>query len=188
LLVFDNVEDVDLIRHCWAASPLGSVLITSRKEVVSVDPASGGLEVPVFTAFEGAGFLYSILKRKTYSDTERDSCTKLAARLDGLPLALMLMGVQIRTKHTKIERFLNDYEDDFERYHKTPALGIHNMYYRHSLETAYVTSFKSLSQQSLAIFGIICLVAPDRIPEDLFQPSDPSWLMSDLAFCINSSE
>lgn len=188
LLVFDNVEDVNLIRQCWPASSRGSVLITSRSEIVAMDPAAGGLEVPIFSTAEAEGFLYSLLKRGSYSDSERNSCTKLAGRLDGLPLALMLMAMQIRTKKTKIERFLKDYETDYERYHRTPSRGVPNIYYPHSLETAYLTSFKAASESAQAILGVICLLAPDRIPEELFQPADSSWLTSDLAFCACNSE
>lgn len=153
-----------------------------------MDPATGGLEVPIFTTAEAEEFLYSLLKRKRYSRSERDSCTKLAERLDGLPLALMLMAMQIQTKHIRIERFLNDYERDYERYHRTPTRGVQNIYYPHSLETAYLTSFKSSTEGAQAILGTICLIAPDRIPEDMFQPTDPSWLTPNLAFCATDSE
>jgi hypothetical protein len=153
-----------------------------------MDPAAGGLEVPVFTTGEAEDFLYSLLKRKDYSNSERHSCTQLAGRLDGLPLALMLMGMQIRIKHIKIERFLKDYETNYERYHRTPSSGVPNIYYPHSLETAYLTSFKAASEQAQAILGVICLIAPDRIPEELFQPADLSLLTADLAFCGIDSE
>ncbi|KAF1954827.1 hypothetical protein CC80DRAFT_416915 [Byssothecium circinans] len=179
-----KAQDPNLVRRCWPASQYGSVLITSRNEVVSIDPAEDGLSVPVFSPLEGSQYLYSILKRKAYSDVEKESCEKLAARLDGLPLALTLMGTQIRTKHRKIQRFLDDYNKDYERHHKTPEGGTQNIFYRHSLETAYRTSFDGLNDKphAAAILAVFSFLAPDSIPEELFEVTDASCLTSDLAF------
>ncbi|KAK5050886.1 hypothetical protein LTR84_003445 [Exophiala bonariae] len=188
LLVFDNVENPDLIRICLPVSPKGPVLITSRADIVAVDPASQGIEIDVFTKDEGAEFLRSIIKRKSYSETENQPPVQLAERLGGLPLALNLMATQIRTKRAKISVFLHNYEADFERYHKTPEKGVQNTYYRHSLETVYRTSFLSLHGGSIPLLGVFCFVAPDGVPEEIFKPVQVQSGIPELEFCHQSSE
>ena len=184
--MFDNVENSQLIQACWPVSPLGSVLVTSRNEAVSIDTTFGGLEVRLFTVEEASELLCAVIDRKNNTKSEQTSWVALVERLDGLPLALILTGMQIRRKHKKIEHFLRDHETDYMRHLKTLSGGVKNLYHQHNLETVYQTSFTSLGHRARSILGILSFLAPQDIPEDLFLLKDHHWFASQLDFCLES--
>ena len=69
-------------------------------------PASGGRRMPLFSSEEGSEISMNMLARGTYSELEIRSAQVLSGIFGGLPLALYLMGVQIRTKRERIEHSL----------------------------------------------------------------------------------
>ncbi|KUJ06621.1 uncharacterized protein LY89DRAFT_790467 [Mollisia scopiformis] len=176
LLVFDNIEDPHLLRGCWPSAPHGSILVTSRNNVVSFDHAAGGVPLPTFDAHEGSAFLMNLLARKNYSEEEIASAETLSSTLGGLPLALNLMGTQIHTRGKPIKQFLTQYQTNAKRLHDRPREGIQNIYYQHSLRTVWQTSFDPLEADSVVIQGVLTFIRPDDVPEELFVPQEDQAL------------
>ena len=182
LLVFDNVEDIDLIRQCWPRAMQGSVLVTTRNNEVAIDPCDKGIEVPVFGPDEGSQFLLDLVDRGKYSKDEKDAAKELSESLGGLPLALNLMAQQIKLGRKKVRQLRDDYQRDPRKHHRTR---IKNFTYAHSLETVFRASFALLTPEAFAILGPMSFISPDGVPEALFQSSD---LPDALRFCHVTEE
>ncbi|KAM0801935.1 hypothetical protein BDR22DRAFT_146042 [Usnea florida] len=183
LIIFDNVDNPNNLRNRWPPGKHGSILITSRSQVVCNHPAAGGYLVPCFTAQEGSQCLMKLLARGQYSEEEQASANAFSDVLGGLPLALLLMGTQIRKRGKQIQQFLIQYEKNPARLHQTPKTGIESLYYDRGLDTVWQETFGSLEPESLAILGTMSLLAADDIPYTLFVSEHPDLLPSSLSFC-----
>lgn len=178
LIVFDNVEGPDDIQDYWPITNRGSILITSRKEVLALTPAAGGIEVPVFDEGEGLQYLLETVGRQDYSASEKEAAVAVVKVLDGLPLALNMMSAQIRLRKLDIADFLAFYRKYLRHLHKKPKGGLQNPYYAHALDTCWRVSFEPLDddEECSAIFGVLCFISPEDVPEELFTGSDTDML------------
>ena len=180
-MIMDNVEDIALIRNAWPVASHGAILVTSRNDIVSIDPAAGGMEIEVFKEDDGSSFLMTLIGRESYSADERGAARQLSARLGGLPLALATMASQVRLRRKSVADFLVLYERHPRQLHKERR-GI-EAFYKLSLVSCWQTAFEFLGDDASVILGIVALVAPDSIPETLFKLQDSSSLPSELSFC-----
>lgn len=123
------------------------------------------------------------LARGQYSEKEIASANAFSDAVGGLPLALLLMGTQMRKRGKMIEQFLGQYEKNPARLHQTPKTGVDSLYYDRGLDTVWQETFGSLEPDSLAVFGTISLLAADDIPYTLFVSDHPDSLPFSLRFC-----
>ena len=180
-MVMDNVEDVDLIRPCWPVSSHGSILITSRNDIVSIDPAASGIEVKIFSEEEGSRLLLELVGRATYSTEELESARQLSEEVNGLALALITLASQVKIRRRSFRDFLDFYEKHRRAVHKERR-GFET-FYNKSLDTCWQTAFDFLSSDASNILAVLSFIAPDAIPEQLFRPENSKKLPEPLAFC-----
>lgn len=158
--------------------------MTSRSNILATDPAAKDLEIPRFSENDGTQFLLKTIGRGDYVQEERDAATLLYQDLDGLPVALNLMGGQIRERGMSVEVFLRRYRDDSQKHvHKKPRTGIQNSYYGFALEEIWEKSFAPLDNDSLRLLGVLCVLHADDIPEALFTECPSTSLPIELPFC-----
>ena len=181
VMIMDNVEDPELLRTAWPVAAHGKVLVTSRNDVVSFDPAAGGLEIEVFDEHDGCKFVLSLVGRKNYSNEEQEAARNLSIRLGGLALAIAVMAAQIRLRSKSIADFLGLYRKHPQRLNRERR-GVESRY-NFSLQTCWQTAFESLSEEASTLLGIIAHIGPDAIPEALFHPNQSARLPQDLEFC-----
>ncbi|KAM5515235.1 hypothetical protein FOXYSP1_06202 [Fusarium oxysporum f. sp. phaseoli] len=158
LTIFDSVEDGYHITDSIPSAPMGSVLITTRNENVGFQLASNTLRVPPSTVEEGTTLLLTIIQRDNYSKEEREAASNLSRQLDGLPLAVNLMASQMVSRQMSPIQFIKS----FERYSERLL----------TVNTAFHSSFDSLDETLVTVFGVARFVVPDAIPDDLFKPDD----------------
>ncbi|KAF5536943.1 tetratricopeptide-like helical [Fusarium phyllophilum] len=187
LVIFDNVEDFDDIRkQCWPLSPHSSVLVTARAEIVAVDMVHC-IEVPNLDETESLELLLAILAKDSYSKTDRNAAKKLAEDLGGMPLALAIMAMNIRSSKKSLTNFLPWYEGHTAKIHKkVSAKASLQPYYLHSLHECFKTSFVRLreeSQEGYELFRIACTLGAEALPSVLFQGQDSEDLPLSLKFC-----
>lgn len=168
-MVFDNVEDQNILDGSKPITGDGTILVTCRSEFIAASICGSTLKVPTFTAEEGSNLLFKVIGHASPpSSRERECSLELAERLGGLALALDIMGKQIRTRKKTIEEFLDFYNEHRRLLNKQPKRGIRNQYYWKDLDTVWETSFLSLSQIAANLLCLICFVAPEDIPDTLF--------------------
>jgi hypothetical protein len=168
----------------------GAVLITSRHPILASDLTGDGTNVPLFTDDEGSAFLQKLLNRGSYSPEELQSAKALSHELGGLPLALNLMGKQVKSRNRKISQFLESYQRNPKRLHQIPKEDAQDVFYAETLTTAWSTSFTPLEEKSysLTLMGILSCLGPERIPETLFESTELGDFEPELEFCLDTIE
>jgi tetratricopeptide (TPR) repeat protein len=96
LVVLDNAADADQVRPLLPESPGCLVLVTSRRSLTGLDPATR-LAVDVFTADEALEFLTRAAPHVPLGD-DPDAAARIAERCGYLPLALGLVAGHMRAK------------------------------------------------------------------------------------------
>jgi hypothetical protein len=160
LLIYDGVQDPDILNDYWPYDGPGSVLITSR------NPFSWAKSLPLkpFTSDEAIAFLLKLTSRKI-SDVERKSVTSVSTRLGGLPLALTQMASIIMTKQLSFSQFLDSYnERESQRELLQFQTDLKSQSYAHTV--ASVWAFENL-KHGRRLLNVLSMIDPDGIPERL---------------------
>ncbi|ERF72851.1 hypothetical protein EPUS_04286 [Endocarpon pusillum Z07020] len=163
LLVFDGVEDPDVLNDFWPYDGPGSVPITSRS------PFSWTTSLPLkpFTSDEATEFLLKITRREA-SEEARKEVIEIIRRLGCIPLALSQMAGVILHKQLSFSEFLDSYN---ERRSQQELLQLsagelisRSSDYEHTL--ASVWAFDNLSHGQ-GLLNVISMLDPDGILESI---------------------
>ncbi|EED16512.1 NB-ARC and TPR domain protein [Talaromyces stipitatus ATCC 10500] len=179
LLVFDNVDDPNILDDFWPLdyTGTGAVLITSRdplakRYIYSEDEP--GIILPPFTVKEATDFLLKLTHRESESKNETDAGTAVAERLGGLPLALTQMAGVIERRDLSFAEFLrifNEEEDVRSKFFKM-QIGNGSMRssrYQHTLDTVW--ALEKLNKSSSILLDVLSVLDPDGIPEQILTGS-----------------
>ncbi len=177
-MIYDNAEDIDLIRTYWPAASRGQALITTRNRSFGFEIADGGLEIHTWDTETGSRFLLHLLSTDISEDLKEDevvSAHQLSEKLSGHALAISHMAGIIHRRAWSIPEFMRIYDR-----HPSEMHGISG---NNSINALWDFAFKSLDSQSRAILGVLCFVAPDDISQSLFELNDAFNLPESLRFC-----
>jgi tetratricopeptide (TPR) repeat protein len=164
LLVFDGVENPDVLNDFWPYNGPGSVLITSR----SPFSWSRSLQLAPFTEDEAIKFLLK-LTEKDASEEQRKAVGKVNDQLGGLPLALAQMAGLIQHKQLSFAEFLESYNEQEELLRQANSdLVLSASGYEHTL--ASVWAFENLAY-GVPMLNLVSMLDPDGIPESLLTAS-----------------
>jgi hypothetical protein len=178
LLVFDNVESVDLLMTYWPTASRGQAVITTRNHNFAFYPTDGGLEITEWDTKTGSQFLVHLLSTdigNQLTEEEAHSAHELSLNLSGHALALSLMAGLIHRRSWSIEEFV-------EMYKRQPQK-VHGIFGNNSINALWDMSFRSLNERTCAILGVLAFLSPDSIPQALFEPKDPNIFPDTLKFC-----
>ncbi|KAL2672316.1 hypothetical protein Neosp_013020 [[Neocosmospora] mangrovei] len=170
LVIFENVDNEELLQNYWPSSARGSILVTSRQRILGTTLLDGACEVSSLSDAEGASMIRLILDNKISDANDRELVEEMANILCGLPLALAQMTGYLRTNHVTVREFLDDYKSlGYARSLFGKARSLDHPQYRHTLETVWRLSFKKLSIDAQTLMRIAVFLHPDGIPKQLFQ-------------------
>ena len=175
LLIFDNVEDLEVVRPFIPTVPHGSILFTTRLQAVGT--LAQQVEVETMGLAEGTLFL---LRRARMLPSEADldhispellaQGEALVIKLDFLPLALDQAGAYIEETGCSPAIYLELYQSRrkelLQRRGHTPSE------HPESVATTWSLSFQRLEQRNPAATDLLRMCAflePDAIPEELLQ-------------------
>ncbi len=169
---------VDLILAHWPAASRGQALITTRNHSFAFELADSGLEITTWDTQTGSKFLLHLLSTDIGAKLQEDEATsahELSQRLSGHALAISHMAGLIHRRSWSIAEFMNIYNQ-----HPSEMHGVSG---NSSINALWDLSFRSLERHSRAILGVLCYVAPDTIPQSLFEPQCVADLPESLQFC-----
>ncbi|KAM6481831.1 P-loop containing nucleoside triphosphate hydrolase protein [Trichoderma sp. SZMC 28011] len=106
LIIFDNADDISILREFWPIGSSGSILITSRDPTAKSDLADQGIDLPPMSSDECAALLQSLVGEAPSATPSRASLS-LANRIGNVPLAISQIATRIRRNAMTIEEFLN---------------------------------------------------------------------------------
>jgi tetratricopeptide (TPR) repeat protein len=175
LLIFDNADDVSLVRNFLPQNGKGSILLTTRAQAAgSIDASS--IEVENMGLREGTEFLLHRAQCQQVSDEEQDEATNIAVALDCFPLALDQAGAYIEETRCSFTDYLALYQN-----HRQALLaqrGTLATDYPNSVATTWSLSFQKVQQANPAaaeLLQLCAFLAPDRIPEELLTEGAIYW-------------
>lgn len=174
LLVFNNADDMDLLRMFWPVGQKGAIITTSR------DPAarqSGpGTNLGPLDPETAATLLRRLIPVPDSPDTCETSMA-LATRLDCVPLAISQIAGLIKVFQMNLGRFLVFYDRDPIMRKligvKLPRLGDP---YEHSLSTVW--ALEKLPPNALSFLRVLSFLDPGSIQESLISYHLPDRALS----------
>lgn len=157
----------------------GDVLITCRSGLLAESLVPSPIEITSFSVSESTGLLLKILNKCDASLEEVNAAKALSEKLGGLPLAIDVIGKNIRAarKFKTIADFLPFYEKNQHALRKRSERGMRDVTYSKDLATVWETAFESLNYEvnnnanpdTVKLMLLLCLVGPGAIPQWLFQ-------------------
>ena len=184
MVVFDNADDLDILKTAWPGTGQGSILITSRDFSASFSPAAVGFHVKPFDDEMGASALLSLINQKDSSLAARAVAIRVSHELGGLPLAINQIGGFIVQRRIALKDFLPLYEKNAAKIHARKS-GLSA--YEHSLSTVWKLSIENLSGDAYTLQRLLAFFDPDKIDEAVVT-ADATDLHADFGFLKDEIE
>lgn len=165
LLVFDNVDNFELMKRFWPLKGAGSILITSRRPHASGltrytstdhDSFTHRIELKALGKEEAQESLYRLTKKEYTHDNEH-AARNLARRLQGYPLFLEQFASYMMNDSWKPEN------NDDNNEHTTATLWMLN----------------KLKSESRMVMNVVSFFHPDHIEQDIMTEGIPSIKVTD---------
>jgi hypothetical protein len=185
LLIFDNADDLETVRHVWPTNGRGSVLLTTRDANAAHSTASTGFQVQPFSVTDGAEVLLNLVGLDHNSISNRDKAAEITTALGGLPLALTQIGGFIAQRKLPLRDFLPLYERNAS---KIDARKINIGDYEHTLSTVWEMSMKKLEGDPRVLFNMLPYFQPDSIDESILAQGSSSIDEPDYEFLHDEME
>jgi hypothetical protein len=170
-LIFDNADDLNILRLAWPGGAVGSILLTSRDFTAEFGPAAAGIHVQPFDDAAGtAAFLWLVGQDPT-SQSNLSLAKDISQRLGGLPLALKQISEFITQQKLSLRDFIPLYERNAIKIHAKKT-GMTE--YEHTLSTVWELALSQLSGPASSLLELLAFFDPDKIDEAILtQASGP---------------
>jgi tetratricopeptide (TPR) repeat protein/DNA-binding XRE family transcriptional regulator len=181
LLIWDNVEDLDLLQRFLPATRSGAMLITTRRQTLGT--LARGLDLAPMKQEEGILFLLrraKVLNAEATSEQVRQLATRvpvqytaaaeLVAVLGGLPLALDQAGAYLEETRCGLPAYLELFRA--RRATLLQQRGEGSRDHPASVSTTFTLAITAITQHHPAVRDLlqVCtMLQPDVIPEELFR-------------------
>lgn len=175
LLIFDNADDLSLVRKVLPQQGNGSILLTTRSSAVG--SLAESVEVENMGLIEGTTLLFHRAQRLEHaSEEEQNEATNIVIALDAFPLALEQAGAYIEETACSLVDYLQIYQT-----HRKDLLARRGMLatnYPATVATTWALSFQKVEQANPAAAELLrfcSFLAPDKIPEELIRDGVAQW-------------
>jgi tetratricopeptide (TPR) repeat protein/transcriptional regulator with XRE-family HTH domain len=173
LLIFDNVEDLEVVKPFLPTAHSGATLMTTRLQNVGI--MAHTIELQQWTQEEGFQFLLSRarLQRSSLSASlplrEIQAIRSIVEIMDGLPLALDQVGAYIEATRCSPADYLQ-----FLQSSQVYLLAERDTYADHPLSVTrtFTMAFEQIGRENAsatALLATCAYLAPDAIPEAFFR-------------------
>lgn len=188
LIIFDNVDNPNILDDFWPHNASGSVLITSRDPLAESHfySSTAGIRLPPFSREETAEFLLKLTQRES-DEEDRKTVSDVAEVLGGMPLAIAQMAGVIARREITFAEFLKHYENEHlhEDLFKLRIGSKRADGYEHTI--ASVWGLDSLKHSGY-LLDILSFLDPDGIPEYILQSNKASTDMDGFPQTIEQYE
>jgi tetratricopeptide (TPR) repeat protein len=177
LVIFDNADDVAMVRDYLPLGSKGHILLTTRAHATG--RIAQRIEVEKMEPDEGALFLLhraklldsnALLEAAQLSD--RNIAREVVKAMDGLPLALEQAGAYIEETECGLQGYLRLFQARGVQLLKEQGEFVPD--HPKSVATTWSLSFEKVKQANAAAAELLrfcAFLAPDAIPEELFAES-----------------
>lgn len=162
LLIFDNVERIDILLQVWPANTKGSLLITTRSPAVAAKRSNNIMHLEPFAARLGSEALYALTGFEGDNEEDEAAAKELCRLLGGLPLAIVQVSEFIRDRASSYTEFVALYQKSSA---KILERGEVPLEYNHTLSTVWELSLHNLPPDASTLQKLIAFFDPDAIEE-----------------------
>jgi hypothetical protein len=184
LLIFDNADDLNILRRAWPGSAAGSILLTSRDFTAEFGPAATGIPVQSFDDTAGTAAFLSLIGQES-SESNLSLAKDITRKLGGLPLALRQISGFIMQQKLSLHKFIPLYEKNAAKIHAKKT-GVTD--YEHTLSTVWELALGKLSASASSLLKLLAFFDPDRIDEVLLTESVEPEEDTEFAFLADEME
>jgi tetratricopeptide (TPR) repeat protein/DNA-binding XRE family transcriptional regulator len=173
LLIFDNVDDLQVVKEFLPERGNGAILITTRLHAVGNHMRK--IELDKLSLEESMQFLLGrssageSQEQPTLPEAERQAAEQLCLLLDGLPLALDQAAAYIEERGCSLAEYVELYQQQ-----RAAFLQRRNQIdpedYPDSVATTWLLSFQRIEAQYPAaaeLLRLCAFLAPDTLPEEM---------------------
>lgn len=168
LLIFDDVDELDLIKGFFPTYMQGHILLTSRKNVFNNLGVKNSIEIKKMTREGAKEFFLKRTERRDLDSSELNSLEELINEIDCLPLAMGTAGAYIYNMNLGFSEYLSSYRRrGLSLLEKNQVSDI----YPKSVTTTWISNFEKIGQISTSSLGILFVSAflnPSQIPVEIF--------------------
>jgi tetratricopeptide (TPR) repeat protein/transcriptional regulator with XRE-family HTH domain len=173
LLIFDNVEDIELVKRFLPSSRRGALLFTSRQQALGF--TAQALDLQQMTLEEGMHLLLyraRLLEATASPDQltldEQAAAKELVTLMDALPLALDQAGAYIEATQCSLTDYLHLFQTS-----SLALLDKREAHADHPQSVAATVAFAVERVQAQApvaadLLRLCAFLSPDNIPQELF--------------------
>jgi tetratricopeptide (TPR) repeat protein/transcriptional regulator with XRE-family HTH domain len=173
LLIFDNVENIELVKSVLPPARCGSLLFTSRRQALEF--SAYVLDLERMTSEEGMRFLLHRARLlaptaslASLAPEDREIAREIVTAMDGLPLALDQAGAYIEANQLSLAEYLELFQSSQMR-----LLDERDSHSDHpsSVTRTFALAFEQLERNNPAaaeLLTICAFLAPEAIPETFF--------------------
>lgn len=162
LLVFDNVENDEMLEQVWPASARGSVIITCRSQSLALKRTTEVMPLRCFASEIGTEVLYLLTGLQPSSEADAAAARELCELIDGFPLAMAQISEFMSDRGYSYQELLPVYKKSAEKIFTRTGAPVQ---YGHTLDTVWDVSFERLSKASRTLLNFLTFFDPDTIPE-----------------------
>ncbi len=180
LLIWDNVEDLELLQRLLPPTRQGATLITTRHQALGT--LARGMDLAPMEREEGMLFVLrraKVLEPEATSErmhqlavsmpAEYAATEKLVAAMERIPLALDQAGAYIEETGCSVSAYLERYEQ--QRARLLDRRGILGGDHPHSVTATFLLASKRIEREQSAaadLLHVCALLHAEAIPEELF--------------------
>ena len=182
LLIYDNANDIEVLRNAWPTHSHGSVIVTTRDKGAAIDPNSQCVCVRSFDENSGSEMLLKDVGVDPDIEANQKHAKDIVRAVGGFTLAICQIASFLRYGGA-LSSFLKQYQEDLLELdkHTTP------MYeYQHTLNTVWNPSIARLSKNAQRFLQFLAYFHPDSIHESIYlhssleNPDDTVYFLQDV--------
>lgn len=162
LMVFDNAENISMLKDYWPVSGTGSILVTSRDPLAKTQiyaQSSNGIDLEPFTIDEAAAWLRSLTHYNAADDIGLSK--EIVTLLSRLPLAIAQVAGAMLRRGLSFSEFLHFYSEESFR------VDIYqSVLWQKPIWATF--AFEALSPGAATLLYVMCFFNPDAISERVF--------------------
>ncbi|HEX7735714.1 MAG TPA: FxSxx-COOH system tetratricopeptide repeat protein [Ktedonobacteraceae bacterium] len=180
LLIWDNLEDLDLLQRFLPSVRQGALLVTTRRQALGT--LARGIDLEPLRRDEGMLFVLRrarLLKPDATDEQMRlleesrpdeyAAAEQLVREMGGLPLALDQAGAYLEETGCSLADYLRLYRQ--QRVHLLQRRGLSGREHPHSVATTFLLACERVEQEQAAtadLLRVCSLLHAEAIPEEIF--------------------
>lgn len=185
LLIFDNVDKIELLDQIWPASDKGSIIITTISPSQASKRTTTTIPLMPFSPETGIGVFKSLTGVEPTADDDEAAAIQICRLIGNLPLAMVQISDFIRDRGYSYREFLKIYEKSAEKvFAKAGPL----VEYDHTLLTTWDISLQKLSAEATTLQNLLVFFDPDLILERLILNTQAKFEDPRLEFLFDDFE